>query len=622
MKKSLRLFFFAAFRSVCNFAFGAGTQTSYMIVKVAPECSGQGMVAVQKPGGLLGTSKPSDPKYPSGYSDTEMRVDNSQFGFGSSVTFTYYVYAYPAEGYEFDHWAEGSANYSTDANTTYAFEVYSGNVGRTLTAYFRKITILTLETNNDYGYITLSNDDVKEGETVTVTASTYPIDTKNINMMTYFDHWEDGDGVWLSDEAEYTFEAKRMTVRAIFATKGETPQPGKYYRVRNAYNRVLTQEGSFMASLSASNLDVSTALLRWALPLDYDPSKFNAGSGWDLSDEYQPIWAEATPGTIFYIKEGKVSGDKLTEVVLEGQGVNTYDVTGYKLSVEPIEQYHAYYTINSTVSGQDVMFKALTRDGYGGVVNVSRPIVQTMVAMAVQPIDEAHIDDFWFGAYASREAFHEGGYWTSMYTAFPYKLHDDGVEAYYIKTQQPQAIGGNLYLTLEKIEDGIVPANTAVFLKCETPEDTKANRLLPLDPSTVSKTIDDNILDGAFQLYAADPEVRGFEDKDTRIKNKSGNYRVLGVNKDGKVGLYKLAGEETLLAANKAYLDMGKLPSEVSALSISFGYEEGTTGVEGVVVDNEPNADSDVIYDLYGRRVTNPSAGNIYIMNGKKVILK
>ena len=67
--------------------------------------------------------------------------------------------------------------------------------------------------------------------------------------------------------------------------------------------------------------------------------------------------------------------------------------------------------------------------------------------------------------------------------------------------------------------------------------------------------------------------------------------------------------------ANKAYL-----PASVAngAASYSFRFGEGTTGVENVVVENELKA----IFDLTGRRVEAITAPGIYIVNGKKVLVK
>ena len=50
--------------------------------------------------------------------------------------------------------------------------------------------------------------------------------------------------------------------------------------------------------------------------------------------------------------------------------------------------------------------------------------------------------------------------------------------------------------------------------------------------------------------------------------------------------------------------------------SIRFG--EGTTGIENVTVENGVKA----IYDLTGRRVETIAEPGIYIVNGKKVLVK
>ena len=68
--------------------------------------------------------------------------------------------------------------------------------------------------------------------------------------------------------------------------------------------------------------------------------------------------------------------------------------------------------------------------------------------------------------------------------------------------------------------------------------------------------------------------------------------------------------------ANKAYLPMS---ATNSAAYYSFRFEgEGTTAIENVEVENEVKA----IYDLTGRRVEEITAPGIYIVNGKKVLVK
>lgn len=635
MKRSLKLLLFC----MC---FVIGTQmalsssgnnyTSRVTVKVDPTNLDAGSVAVKHAkttvSGIASksyshTKDGGDPTYPDDYG-IEKSDEYTTAGGTNRAEHCFYIYAHANVGYEFDHWDGGPANNSVNNNTNeeYAFtfdnSTSSGTLPYTIIAYFRKIGIIDRETNNNAGYIQLSKDDAKAGEEITATAILYEVGNGNFNMMSYFSHWEDGDGNWLSDDIEYTFEAKPMTLRAVFGTKGAKPEVGKYYRVRNAYNRVLTIAGNYSWTPTINNADVPTTILRWALPLDYDETKFNTGQSWEVSDNFNPVDPESTPGTIIFIESGTNNSEGLTGGVMVSQGLNTKETTGATLDIVPVFDYfYGYYAITSSWSSVgSVAFKAIPRNNEG-IINLTSPALSSPVcAMAIQPIDEDHVDDFWFGAYAERSMYYDGGYWTSMYTAFPYKLYDDGVRAFYVTSTTES--NGKQYACLKEFEDRIVPANTAVLLKCEVPENTKANRMIPLSPADVQKVAPaDNLISGVFQLYESEPGTRNYVD--TRLYN-SPNIRVLGVNSAGEVGFFKMSGADSMLKANKAYMDTAKLPAEISTLSFRLGsVEDATTGIESVVVDS---TDNDEIYDIMGRKVATPTVGNLYIVNGKKIIWK
>lgn len=92
---------------------------------------------------------------------------------------------------------------------------------------------------------------------------------------------------------------------------------------------------------------------------------------------------------------------------------------------------------------------------------------------------------------------------------------------------------------------------------------------------------------------------------------------------DGEVGFYKAAmnqldGTAFLNNANKAYLPVDNLPSSVqNAKALKFDF--CTTAVESVKVETTGKR---VIYDLSGRRVNEMAQPGIYIVNGKKVMVK
>lgn len=91
---------------------------------------------------------------------------------------------------------------------------------------------------------------------------------------------------------------------------------------------------------------------------------------------------------------------------------------------------------------------------------------------------------------------------------------------------------------------------------------------------------------------------------------------VLADDEDG-VGFYTatLAEGQFLNNHHKAYLPKA---AGMNAASYSFRFGEGTTGVEKVEMRNEKSE----IFDLTGRRVENITAPGIYVVGGRKVLVK
>ena len=161
------------------------------------------------------------------------------------------------------------------------------------------------------------------------------------------------------------------------------------------------------------------------------------------------------------------------------------------------------------------------------------------------------------------------------------------------------------YAAMTKVE-GVLPANTAVIVKADA---------------------------GTYNFNYATGEASAIEDNELRGTTVNKNFTdaayVLGVV-DGEAGLYTAANNVSTDTTNddpevtyeawknnafKAYLPKA---DGVNAASYSFRFQGGTTGVENVEVENEVKA----IYDLTGRKVEAISAPGIYIVNGKKVLVK
>ena len=85
---------------------------------------------------------------------------------------------------------------------------------------------------------------------------------------------------------------------------------------------------------------------------------------------------------------------------------------------------------------------------------------------------------------------------------------------------------------------------------------------------------------------------------------------------ESNVGMYHPNGD--YLIANKAYVKLEN-PMGAPAGYLFVSRQNSSAAVEEVVIEQE--ATEEVIYDLMGRRVVNPTRG-IYIVNGKKVFIQ
>ena len=156
----------------------------------------------------------------------------------------------------------------------------------------------------------------------------------------------------------------------------------------------------------------------------------------------------------------------------------------------------------------------------------------------------------------------------------------------------------NLPLLTYLEKDNAVPANTGVILKGGSIEATYDNYY-----SGEVTEVAGNLLQGTMTNTYIEEEAY-----------------VLG-KVDGVIGLYKalMTDGQWLNNANKAYLPVSEVPTSAQgAASFSFRFGEGTTAIENVEVENASN----VIYDLTGRKVNEITAPGIYIVGGKKVLVK
>ena len=127
-----------------------------------------------------------------------------------------------------------------------------------------------------------------------------------------------------------------------------------------------------------------------------------------------------------------------------------------------------------------------------------------------------------------------------------------------------------------------------------------------------TKTFDDVVINTTLNNSAESGDLT-FKGNYTCGMNMEGKYGVAWKDESDGWGFYK-GGTGSTLNAFCAYFD-GTLASGDARVGIVL--EESTTGIDSV----KNSAASTVFYSLAGQRVMQPTKG-LYIMNGKKVIIK
>lgn len=163
------------------------------------------------------------------------------------------------------------------------------------------------------------------------------------------------------------------------------------------------------------------------------------------------------------------------------------------------------------------------------------------------------------------------------------------------------SIDGNNILTksVEYVAGDIVPANTAVVVK-----GAKGSYNYYNTEEVATKTIEKNLLKGVTT--------------DTRIEASSGVKRyILTRADDGILAFYRTNTGNINVKANRAYLEV---PTAMAVAS--FSLEGSATGINNVVT----TAAKQGIYTIFGVRLnattTKELPAGIYIVDGKKVIVK
>ena len=213
----------------------------------------------------------------------------------------------------------------------------------------------------------------------------------------------------------------------------------------------------------------------------------------------------------------------------------------------------------------------------------------------------------------------DGKYYTTLYVDFPFQIKGD-VKAYTIEGVEAKNADGYYFARVKKLaqQGDVVPAQTAVVLECNSTNPAD-NQLLPTGdekPKTSNNRLCGTFFGGSINGLT----VKDGAGNDYNVTHD--NIRAFNINtadSRNPIGFYKVKNNVTNIPGNKAFLVLTSTEAQAKSFVLEFE-DGGTTGIE--TIENSKNSTDDgVYYDLQGRRVENPTRG-IYIVNGKKVVIK
>ena len=194
--------------------------------------------------------------------------------------------------------------------------------------------------------------------------------------------------------------------------------------------------------------------------------------------------------------------------------------------------------------------------------------------------------------------------WASLYLDFPAAIPDFGNEGDEAGVYIATGVKEGKWLNLEKVTDGVLPANTGVIVKAA--QGTYDFIYSEEGQADVSR----NLLKGSVVDEYIEVEGKAYV-----LGNKSGIgfYQAeLNKNATGNAGNTHFKNN-----AYKSYLLSSDIPGVNKSAGFRFSFG-GTTAIEKVESRNEKGE----IYDLTGRRLSEITKPGIYIIDGKKVIVR
>ena len=302
------------------------------------------------------------------------------------------------------------------------------------------------------------------------------------------------------------------------------------------------------------------------------------------------------------------------------QGQTYYLISGNLKKIDPSGTAHnpanPMGTAHNEYDGTEAKFDFVnnnTNDQYWGP---ELPVTKDAAMWILEEVNNTN----YFGVKPSANMRgRDGKYYTTLYVDFPFKIVGD-VKAYTIEGVDAKNAQGYYFAKVKELaqKGDTVPAQTAVVLECNSTNPVD-NQLLPTGdekPKTSNNRLCGTFFGGSINGLT----VKDGAGNDYNVTHD--NIRAFNINtadSRNPIGFYKVKNNVTNIPGNKAFLVLTSTEAQAKSFVLEFE-DGGTTGIE--TIENSKNSTDDgVYYDLQGRRVENPTRG-IYIVNGKKVVIK
>jgi len=338
------------------------------------------------------------------------------------------------------------------------------------------------------------------------------------------------------------------------------------------------------------------------------------------------VWDEVLKLALAKIESSPYAGTDIANVVKRyinadriNQGQTYYLMSGALKKVEKGRAYNPSDLANTSHNEYDgalPKFDFVNNNTTDQWFGAELPVVKDAAMWILEKVDDTN----YFGVKPSTNMRgRDGKYYTTLYVDFPFQIKGD-VKAYTIEGVEAKNADGYYFARVKKLaqQGDVVPAQTAVVLECNSTNPAD-NQLLPTGDETPVPS--NNRLCGTFFGSA----INGLTVKDGAGNDYNvtrDNIRAFNINtadSRNPIGFYKLNNTVTTIPGNKAFLVLTNAEAQAKGFVLEFE-DGGTTGIE--TIENSKHSTEDgVYYDLQGRRVENPTRG-VYIVNGKKVVIK